>query len=129
MADANPSVAEQKPRLVSVPTEPAARPEKKQERRGVSSSLFWLVVVLLVLSAVGFAMQAQKAGELEGQVQALAGQVEGLQVQLSAANTHLQTYEMHRTLVSDLLEKVNDEMSQLTQLVNSDPLGPVRPAR
>ena len=89
MADANPSVAEQKPRLVSVPTEPAARPEKKQERRGVSSSLFWLVVVLLVLSAVGFAMQAQKAGELEGQVQALAGQVEGLWANMGSMGRRL----------------------------------------
>ena len=126
MADANPSVAENKPKLTAVPPEPGPAQASEKERRGVSPALFWIVGALLVLSLGGFSVQLQRAGALEERVAGLTGQVEGLQVQLAAANTRIQTYDLHRSLVADTVDRVNQELSLLTELVNSDPLEPNR---
>lgn len=105
------------------PSAPAARPARK----GVSRGVFALVVVLLVLSVVGLFVQTQRVAAQGEQIATLAGQVEGLQFQLSAANTQIATYDMQRSLVRSSVADLMTQVSSLAELVNSDPLGPAPP--
>ena len=127
MADS--STAESKPRLVAVPTDGAApqaaataAQSGPDETRGVSRGLFWLIAGLLLLTVVGLAFQGRQVAERNAQIAALSGQVEGLQVELSAANTRISTYEMQlgrvRESVGDLLERT----ALLHELVQTDPM-------
>ena len=130
----DPDTAERKPRLVAVPSDgatphttstaatAAAGQSGRDESRVVSRGLFWLVAVLLLLSVGGLVLQSRQVAERNAQIKALSGQVEGLQVDLSAANTRIATYQMQlgrvRESVGDLLERT----ALLHEMVQADPM-------
>jgi hypothetical protein len=134
---ADPNAAQSKPKLVAVgpdgnaPNSGNSAPSDavEEERSGISRGLFWLVVALLVVAGLALAVQGQRVAEKNAEIAALSSQVEGLQVDLSAANARLQTFQSQlvriRAGVSELLEKT----AALHELVSNDPLAvPAREA-
>ena len=130
MSEPNPTKA--KPKLVSVAASespetttppPAGAPSepKRESRGGVFKWLFGVAVVLLILSLYGLSEQTRR-------VEALAGQVEGLEVQLSAASVQLRNYDMQLELVRKSVGDVLQQLSILHELVNTDPMAPSVPA-
>lgn len=124
--------AEAKPKLVPVgetegpktaPPPPAGAPsEPQRDRRGrIFMWLFAVAVVLLLLAFYGLSAQTRR-------VEALSGQVEGLELQLSAANAQLRSYDMQLELVRESVVDVLQQMSVLHELVNTDPMAPSAPA-
>jgi len=111
------------------PERPEARPAPaRPARKGVSRVVFALVVVLLLMSLVGLYVQTQRVAAQDEQIANLAGQVEGLEFQLSAANTQIATYGMQRTLVRSSVADLLTQVTSLAELVEADPLAPAAPA-
>ena len=126
------NAAESKPKLVSVSgsesPEPASAPPagadslpKTTSEGGIFKWLFVVAVVLLLVALYGLSAQARR-------VEALSGQVEGLEVQLSAASVQLRNYDMHLMLVRKSVGDVLEQMGILHELVNTDPMAPSVPA-
>jgi uncharacterized protein HemX len=101
----------------STPTPGATEPTSK----GISRTLFGLVVVLLLLALGGLYAQTQRATAQAEQITLLNNQVEGLEVQLSAANTQLATYDMRLTLVQSSVRDMYEKMGSLLELVSISP--------
>jgi len=133
MAEAKPvdpaRAAESSPKLVALPEDrkasaSASRPQpgrQEPERTGVSWNAFGLAVALLLFATAGLIAQTQRVSNQAEQIGLLNGQVEGLQVQLSAANTQLATYDMQLTLVRATVAEVSQQMADLSDLVNTNP--------
>jgi hypothetical protein len=133
MAEAKPvdptRPAESSPKLVALPEDrttaaAASRPQPGRhdpERHGVSWSAFGLAVALLLLAIIGLVVQTQRVSDQAEQIGLLNGQVEGLQLQLSAANTQLATYDMQLTLVRTTVAAMYEQMTNLNELVSTNP--------
>jgi hypothetical protein len=74
-----------------------------------------VVVLLAVLAAVGLVIQTWRVGELSGQVQ-------GLTVELQAAQTALEAYRGQLGEVRASVADLRGRMTALDELVNRDPL-------
>jgi len=132
-ADATPEkgASEESPKLVAVSentttpepaSAPAAPSPSEPERSGVSKVLFAVVAILLVLALGGLYAQTQRATAQAEQIGVLTNQVEGLQVQLSAANTQIATYDMQIALVQDSVRDMYEKMGSLLDLVSMGPV-------
>jgi tetrahydromethanopterin S-methyltransferase subunit B len=106
------------------PSTPSSRlpAQHDPDRRGVSWGVFWISVALLVLAVAAVIVQTQRVQNQAEQIEALNGRVQGLEVQLSAANTQLATYDMQFDLVRTSVDSLFDQLTKLQALVNSNPL-------
>ena len=77
--------------------------------------LFWLLVALVVVAAAGLVVQTQRAGELQGAVELLEGE-------LFTTRTALDAYEARFDEVRDSVGSLQAQLEQLNALVNADPL-------
>jgi len=77
--------------------------------------LFWLLVALVVASSAGLVVQTQHAGELQGAVEMLEGE-------LFTTRTALDAYEVRFGEVRDSVGSLQAQLEQLNALVNADPL-------
>ena len=132
----SPSAAESKPKLVALDPEPAApqqrpgsepAPEpapapagKGRERKG-SQIVGWLLFGLLVVSVVWGVLQTQQVGTLGARNMALSEQIQGLEVQLSATNLQIQSYEMRQDLIRTVTADLAAQVGQLQALVDPAP--------
>jgi hypothetical protein len=113
-----------RPTLVEVSGGGAERPQSEARRGGRlgrSGRLSVLLALLLLLAVAGLLVQSHRAGELAGEVAALASQVE-------VANRRLAAYEAQRERVRDALGGVVEDLSVLHELVSEDPLAVSEPA-
>jgi hypothetical protein len=111
--------AESKPTLVSV--ESTASRSGSQERKGSNTGLWILGALVLVLGA--FALwQSQQLSQANERIATLEDRVLGLDSQLWAAQTQIQTYEMQRGLVREAVTDISDRMTALREMVGA--LGP-----
>jgi TolA-binding protein len=110
--------AESKPTLVSVENTPSR--SGSQERKGRSSGLWILGALVLVLGA--FALwQSQQLSQANERIATLEDRVLGLDSQLWAAQTQIQTYEMQRGLVREAVTDISDRMTALREMVGAGP--------
>lgn len=118
MSDVKPT----RPRLVALgdqANEPIDTPPA--EARGQASEpagrgwLFWLLMALFIAASAGLLVQTQRAGELQGAVRALEGE-------LFTARTALDAYETRFEEVRDSVGSLRAQLEQLNALVNADPL-------
>jgi len=132
MADARPAdparAGEASPRVVPL----GARPQPGRsapDRDGVSWNVFGIVAALLVFVLAALLVQTQHASNQAAQINALSGQVEGLEAQLSAANARVAGYDRQLGLIRANVATVVDQVSALAQLVekNPSPVAPVAP--
>ncbi len=94
----------------------AARPQPGHaERDGVSWNAFWIAAALLVFACGALIVQTQR-------VSSLSEQVEGLEVQLSAANAQLESYDRQLSLIRSTVASVVDQVTNLSELVQTKPL-------
>lgn len=93
---------------------PAQDPANVNESSG-RGWLFWLLVVGLIASSVGLAVQTQHAGELQGAVETLEGE-------LFTTRTALDAYEVRFGEVRDSVGSLKTQLEQLNALVSADPL-------
>ncbi|MBW2288112.1 MAG: hypothetical protein JRG90_09860 [Deltaproteobacteria bacterium] len=116
MSDAKPT----RPHLVAIGDSsnepsvapPAADRASEPAGRGV---LFWLLVALVVAASAGLVVQMQRAGELQGTVAELEGE-------LFTTRTALDAYEVRFDEVRDSVGSLQAQLEQLNALVNADPL-------
>jgi uncharacterized protein HemX len=117
-----------RPHLVAIgdaANEPSAAPPAEDRAHASESSgrgaLFWLLVALVVAASAGLVVQTQHAGELQGTVAALEGE-------LFTTRTALDAYEVRFDEVRDSVGSLQAQLEQLNALVNADPLAePVAP--
>jgi hypothetical protein len=135
MAEANPADSVRSsgasPKLVAVSEEPTKRPRpglQQPQRSGVPRRAFRLVVALLALAFVGLLAQTWHVQNQAEQIGLLIGQVEGLEVQLSAANTQIATYDMQRSLVQSSVSRIFEQLVELQELVQLDPIATAPPS-
>jgi hypothetical protein len=117
MTDSNTAEAN-KPKLVAV-REGAAEPARPEpgwgdriERLGGPLRLAAILVLILALAAL--VAQTRRVGTL-------AGQVDALEVELSAAHRQIDAYESQLDLVRESLAGVIDQLTHLQDVVRSDP--------
>ena len=79
------------------------------------SWLAWLLVALVVVAAAGLVVQTQRAGELQGAVELLEGE-------LFTTRTALDAYEARFDEVRDSVGSLQAQLEQLNALVSADPL-------
>jgi uncharacterized protein HemX len=111
-----------RPHLVAIgdsANEPSAEPPAEGPVQASEPSgrglLFWLLVALFVAASSGLVLQTQRAGELQGTVEALEGQ-------LFTTRTALDAYEVRFEEVRDSVGSLQTQLEQLNALVNADPL-------
>jgi len=118
-----------RPRLVAVrgsADEPHAAPSDA-DRVGASDPagrgwLFWLLVALVVAASAGLVVQTQRAGEFQGTIDTLEGE-------LFTTRPALDAYEARFEEVRDSVGGLRTQLEQLNALVNADPLAePAEPA-
>jgi hypothetical protein len=130
MAEAKPAdplrVAEGNQRVVPLG---AAKPQanRGETESGVSQRAFAIVLALLVFASAALIVQTQRVSNKAARIAALEGQVEGLSVQLSAANTQIATYDMQMLLIRSTVASITDQMANLSDLVGTAPV-PLEPA-
>lgn len=111
------------PRLAAVGSQPPERPARPEAEPapaggpgpGLSGRGLRLVAVLAVLAGVGLVIQTCRVGELSGQVQ-------GLTVELQAAQSALEAYRGQLGEVRASVADLRGRMTALDELVNRDPL-------
>jgi hypothetical protein len=124
----SPSAAESKPKLVALDPEPAAPRQRPgsapagrgRERKG-SQIVGWLLFGLLVVSGVWGVLQAQQVETLGARNMALSEQIQGLEVQLSATNLQIQSYEMQQDLIRSVTADLAAQVGRLQALVDPAP--------
>jgi hypothetical protein len=128
----SPSAAESKPKLVALDPEPAAPRQRPgsapapapagrgRERKG-SQVVGWLLLCLLVVSGVWGVLQAQQVETLGARNMALSEQIQGLEVQLSATNLQIQSYEMQQDLIRSVTADLAAQVGRLQALVDPAP--------
>ena len=110
--------AESKPTLVSV--ESTAPRSGSQQRKGSNTGLWILCVLALALGT--FALwQSQQLTQANDRIATLEDRVLGLDSQLWAAQTQIQTYEMQRGLVREAVTDISDRMNALREMVGAGP--------
>ncbi len=125
MSDAKPT----RPHLVAIgdsANEPSAEPPAEGPAQASEpsgrGSLFWLLVALVVAASAGLIVQTQRAGELQGTVEVLEGE-------LFTTRTALDAYEVRFDEVRDSVGSLQAQLEQLNALVSADPLAdPAAPA-
>jgi hypothetical protein len=99
--------------------EPSVAPPAEDRAKASESPgrgwLFWLLVGLVVVAAAGLVVQTQRAGELQGAVELLEGE-------LFTTRTALDAYEARFDEVRDSVGSLRAQLEQLNALVNADPL-------
>jgi len=126
-----PSENEPKPKLVALDREreapqpdpgPAAAPAGTGTGTARQGSRIgtWLLVALLAIAMVWGGFQTQQVEALGKRNTALSEQVQGLEVQLSATNLQIQTYEMQQELIREVTTDLAEQVGRLQALV--DPL-------
>jgi uncharacterized protein HemX len=109
-----------RPHLVAVgdPASEASETAPEEVRSGDDSgrgAAFWLLVALALAVTVGLVIQTQRAGELEGTIAALEGE-------LFTTRTALDAYEARFEEVRDSVGSLQAQLEALNALVNADPL-------
>jgi hypothetical protein len=111
-----------RPHLVAVgdPAKEASAAPPTEDRASASESsgrgwLFWLLVVGLIASSAGLVVQTQHAGELQGAIETLEGE-------LFTTRTALDAYEVRFGEVRDSVGSLKTQLEQLSALVSADPL-------
>lgn len=122
---------EARPKLVAVEREresappagatPASAASRPAETRSGSRWLVWLLAGLLVVTAVWAGLQSRDLQAAQQQNQALSEQVQGLEVQLSAATLQVQTYELREELVRSVATQLAEQVGRLQELVSPSP--------
>lgn len=102
--------------------EPSERNPSERDRKGVPTLLFAIVAVLCLLAVIGLYAQTQRVTTQADQIAVLGNQIEGLEVQLSAANTQIATYDMQLSLVQDSVRDMYEKMGSLLDLVSMGPV-------
>ena len=118
MSDAKPT----RPHLVAIgdsanepsAAPPAEGPAQASEPSG-RGSLFWLLVALVVAASAGLIVQTQRAGELQGTVEVLEGE-------LFTTRTALDAYQVRFDEVRDSVGSLQAQLERLNALVSADPL-------
>lgn len=100
----------------ATPSEAAQAGEAKGRGAG-----FWLLVAIAIAMTAGLLVQTQRAGELEGTVDALEGE-------LFTTQTALEAYETRFEEVRDSVGGLQAQLEALNALVNADPLAEAAPA-
>jgi uncharacterized protein HemX len=116
-----------KPEAGAAPEAPAAPPApetapaaEEREKRG-SRVLPWLLAALLVVALVWAGLQSQQLQVAEQRSLALSEQVQGLEVQLSAATLQIQSFEMREELVRSVTADLAEQVGRLQELVSPAP--------
>ena len=111
-----------RPHLVAVADsakEPAAAPPEGDRADASEPSgrgwPFWLLLVLVIAASAGLVVQTQHAGELQGTIEALEGE-------LFTTRTALDAYQVRFDEVRDSVGSLQAQLEQLNALVNADPL-------
>jgi hypothetical protein len=77
--------------------------------------LFWLLLALFIAASAGLVVQTQHAGELQGTIEALEGE-------LFTTRSALDAYEVRFGEVRDSVASLQAQLERLNALVNADPL-------
>ena len=94
---------------------PAAPPDDgSAPESGGRGPLFWLLSVLAIAAFVGLVVQTQRAGELQGTIEALEGE-------LFTTRTALDAYESRFDEVRHSVGSLQAQLEQLSALVSADP--------
>jgi uncharacterized protein HemX len=111
-----------RPHLIAVgdpANEPATAPPTADRAQASAPTgrglIFWLLVALFVAASAGLVIQTQHAGELQGTVEALEGE-------LFTTRTALDAYEVRFGEVRESVGSLQAQLEQLNALVNADPL-------
>jgi prophage DNA circulation protein len=114
-------VADAGPRLVAVPGEPETPgsdvPADAPAARGVSRRSVGVVVVIAALLGVALAVQSRRVGEL-------GTQVEGLTIELQAAQAALAAHERRMVRVRASVDDLQARIANLSDLVDAPPEAP-----
>jgi uncharacterized coiled-coil protein SlyX len=119
-------VADPRPRLVATPPEPeppgsdASAAASAPAAAGVSRRIVGVVVLVAVLLGVALAVQSQRVGEL-------GAQVDGLTIELQAAQAALAAHERRMVRVRASVDDLQARMVDLGNLVNAPSAAPPPP--
>jgi uncharacterized protein HemX len=109
-----------RPRLVSVSDDHAPPPAAEASEpagRPASRWLLWLLAVLALAALAGLVAQTQRARMLQGENDALSGE-------LFATRTALDAYVARFAEVRESIDGLQVQLEQLDALVSGDPLAP-----
>ena len=110
-------MTDQNPRLAVVSGDAEVSPDSREgaasKRRG-RNPLSWIMAGALVLSALGWFLQAREAREL-------AASLEVTQSALGRAQAELRAYDQHLSEVGDQLGVLGDQLDSLQALVAEGP--------
>ena len=118
-------MADPRPRLVATPPEPEplasdAFAASAPAAAGVSRRIVGVVVLVAVLLGVALAVQSQRVGEL-------GAQVDGLTIELQAAQAALAAHERRMVRVRASVDDLQARMADLGDLVNAPSAAPPPP--
>ena len=120
-------MADPRPRLVATPPEPeplgsdaSAASASAPAAAGVSRRIVGVVVLVAVLLGVALAVQSQRVGEL-------GAQVDGLTIELQAAQAALAAHERRMVRVRASVDDLQARMADLGDLVNAPSAAPPPP--
>lgn len=122
MPDPKPS----RPRLVNLNQDAnEGAPPAQKPARVSRGPVFWLLVALTVVAAIGFAMQTERVRVLQSSNAALEGE-------LFSVRTALTAYTDRFAVVRDTVAGLRSQIDALNALVSEDPVpsetGPADPA-
>ncbi len=92
----------------------AQKPPRQRSSGRESRTGFWLLAALLVIAATAVAFQTSR-------VDALSGQVESLQTELSTARAALHSYESRFTEIHASVAELRSQLTELETLVEERP--------
>ena len=117
-------MADPGPRLVAIAPEPEApgsdAPTAAPAARGVSRRRVEVVVLIAALLGVALAVQTRRVGEL-------GAQVEGLTIELQAAQAELAAHERRMVRVRTSVDDLQARIANLSDLVGAPPEAPPPP--
>jgi hypothetical protein len=112
------SAGASKPKLVAVPEgggeDPRPESAWRERMARCGGPLGLVAIVILVLALVALAVQTRRVGTL-------AGQVDALEVELSAAHRQIDAYQSQLDLVRESLAGVIEQLTHLQDIVSTDP--------
>jgi hypothetical protein len=108
-----------RPRLVPVPPDepaPGAAPEARPEEGTAArrTPLVWLLAAALVLAAIGFALEARRAG-------LLADRLAAAEARLEAAESRLGRYDAYLNAVRSRAGALRERVDALLGALGADP--------
>jgi uncharacterized protein HemX len=103
------------------PPPPEAQPAESGRAKRGARRVIWLLAALLVVALSWAGLQSQQLQAAQQRNLALSEQIQGLEVQLSAATLQLHGYEMRQELVRSVATELQEQVNRLQELVNPAP--------